>query len=55
MNAFENARKFFDACEASAGWAGCKPYMVNGASFVAQSEPLDYHIRYLHPKATPAR
>jgi hypothetical protein len=40
MNAFENARKFFDACEAPEGWAGCKQYVANGATFVAQCEPL---------------
>ena len=40
MNAFENAKKFFDACEAPEGWAGCKQYVVNGAPFVAQCEPL---------------
>jgi len=40
MSAFENARKFFIACEAPEGWAGCKPYVADGASFVAQSEPL---------------
>ncbi len=40
MNAFENAKKFFDACEALEGWAGCKQYVVNDAPFVAQSEPL---------------
>jgi len=40
MNAFENARKFFDACEAPAGWAVCRQYVVDGAPFVAQSEPL---------------
>jgi hypothetical protein len=38
--AFENARKFFEACEASEGWEGCKAYVVDGASFTAQSEPL---------------
>ena len=40
MTAFENAKKFFHACEAPEGWAGCKPYAVEGAPFVAQSEPL---------------
>ena len=40
MTAFENARKFFDACETAAGWEGCKAYVVPGAPFVAQSEPL---------------
>lgn len=40
MSAFEHARKFFNACEAAEGWAGCAPYVAEGASFVAQSEPL---------------
>jgi hypothetical protein len=40
MTAFENAKKFFDACETAQGWAGCKQYVVDGAPFVAQSEPL---------------
>lgn len=40
MTAFENATKFFVACEAAAGWAGCKPFVVEGAPFTAQSEPL---------------
>lgn len=40
MIAFENAKKFFTACEAPKGWAGCKPYVADGATFKAQSEPL---------------
>ena len=40
MNAFENAKKFFEACEAPAGWAGCKQYVAENATFIAQSEPL---------------
>ena len=40
MTAFENATKFFVACEAPEGWAGCKHYVAEGASFRAQSEPL---------------
>jgi len=40
MSAFENAKKFFTACEAPEGWAGCKPYVAEGATFRAQSEPL---------------
>lgn len=40
MSAFENATKFFEACENAQGWAGCKPYVVPGAPFRAQSEPL---------------
>lgn len=40
MSTFDNAKKFFDACEAPAGWAGCEAYVEPGAGFVAQSEPL---------------
>ena len=40
MSAFENAKRFFEACEAPAGWAGCREYVADGATFVAQSEPL---------------
>ena len=40
MTAFENAKKFFHACEACEGWAGCKPYVADNAPFSAQSEPL---------------
>ena len=40
MTAFENATQFFIACEAPKGWAGCQPYVAEGATFTAQSEPL---------------
>lgn len=40
MSAFENAKKFFEACEAPSGWSGCKQYVAEGAPFEAQSEPL---------------
>lgn len=40
MSGFENARKFFAACEAPEGWAGCAPYVAEGATFRAQSEPI---------------
>jgi hypothetical protein len=40
MTAFDNATKFFAACEAAKGWAGCEQYVADNASFVAQSEPL---------------
>ncbi|MEZ4869777.1 MAG: nuclear transport factor 2 family protein [Caldilineaceae bacterium] len=40
MTAFENAKKFFAACEAPEGWAGCQAYVADGATFTAQSEPL---------------
>ncbi len=40
MSAFENANKFFIACETPAGWEGCREYVADGATFAAQSEPL---------------
>ena len=40
MSAQDNANKFFAACEAPEGWAGCKDYVAEGATFEAQSEPL---------------
>lgn len=40
MTAFENAQKFFAACEAPEGWQGCKAWVTADAPFVAQSEPL---------------
>ena len=40
MDAFENATKFFHACDSLAGWEGCKQYVAADASFSAQSEPL---------------
>jgi len=40
MSAFDNAKKFFEACEAPEGWAGCRQYVVEGAPFFAQSGPL---------------
>lgn len=34
MQALENAKSFFDACEMQvAGWAGCKQYAAEGATF----------------------
>ena len=40
MSTFDTATKFFEACEAPLGWAGCKEYVQEGATFVAQSEPI---------------
>ncbi len=40
MSAFENAKKFFEACEAPLGWESCKDYVEDGAALIAQSEPL---------------
>jgi hypothetical protein len=37
---FDNAQKFFAACETPLGWEGCKTYVASGAPFTAQSEPL---------------
>lgn len=40
MSAYDNARLFFEACEAPAGWAGCSDYVAEGAAFSAQCEPI---------------
>ena len=40
MTAFDNAAKFFHACESLEGWDECKQYVAPGATFSAQSEPL---------------
>jgi len=41
MSAFENATKFFHACDSLEGWEGCKQYVAgDDAPFSAQSEPL---------------
>ena len=40
MSAFENATRFFHACERSEGWDGCQQYVEPGASFEAQAGPL---------------
>ncbi len=40
MSAFDNATKFFHACESLKGWDGCKQYVEAEAPFSAQSEPL---------------
>lgn len=40
MSAFDNAKKFFEACETPLGWEGCREYVAEGAGFTAQSEPL---------------
>lgn len=40
MSAFDNATKFFHACEGLEGWSGCQQYVAPGAKFMAQSEPL---------------
>lgn len=40
MSALQNARAFFDACESGGGWAGCRQYVAEDATFSAQCEPL---------------
>ncbi|HIG43883.1 MAG: hypothetical protein ABGY96_16105 [bacterium] len=40
MKDFDGARQFFEACEAPLGWEGCREFVCDNASFVAQSEPL---------------
>ena len=40
MTAFDNATKFFHACDSLEGWEGCKQYVAADAPFSAQSEPL---------------
>jgi predicted ester cyclase len=40
MSAFENATRFFHACESSEGWEGCRQYVEPDASFEAQAGPL---------------
>ncbi len=40
MTAFDNATKFFHACEEPKGWATCKLYATEDAIFNAQCEPL---------------
>lgn len=40
MSAFDNATKFFHACESLEGWDGCEQYVAENASFSAQCEPL---------------
>ncbi len=40
MSAFENATKFFHACESLQGWDGCRQFVAPGAGFEAQCEPL---------------
>lgn len=40
MSAMEQARRFFEACEAPRGWEGCREFVAEGAGFTAQSDPL---------------
>lgn len=41
MSGFENAKRFFEACETPLGWEGCKGFVAQDAGFHAQSEPLE--------------
>ena len=36
----QTAERFFDACETGKGWAGCRPYCHDGATFSAQAGAL---------------
>ena len=36
----ETAEQFFDACETGKGWAGCKAYCHDNATFAAQAGAL---------------
>jgi len=40
MSITESARRFFDACETGKGWAGCKDWCHDGATFSCQSDAL---------------
>lgn len=40
MSAFDNATRFFHACETLRGWPGCRDFVAPGAAFEAQSEPI---------------
>ena len=43
MSGFENATKFFHACESVKGWDQCSKHVAPDASFSAQCEPLVEH------------
>jgi len=36
----QTAESFFHACESGKGWAGCKPYCTEGATFSCQARSL---------------
>ncbi|WP_127902326.1 ester cyclase [Solirhodobacter olei] len=40
MGIEQTARDFFEACETGGGWAACKPYCRDGASFACQADAL---------------
>ncbi|MBW4024278.1 MAG: nuclear transport factor 2 family protein [Proteobacteria bacterium] len=39
-NIKRTAARFFSACEAGEGWAGCREFCTTGATFDSQAEPL---------------
>jgi len=41
MTPFETAAKFFEACETSQGWDGCKEFAAENATFSSHCEPLE--------------
>ena len=40
MNAFDTAKKFFEACEKPLGWQACQQYVEPDAAFTCQSDAL---------------
>ena len=40
MNITDSAREFFDACETGKGWAVCKAWCHDGATFSCQADAL---------------
>lgn len=40
MSAFDTAKAFFEACESGKGWAGCKQFVADGATFTVQTEAM---------------
>lgn len=40
MTRYETAQAFFEACETGKGWAGCKPYCHERATFSCQADAL---------------
>ena len=40
MSAFENAKKFVEACDANKGWEACKEWVADDAPVVVQSEVM---------------
>jgi hypothetical protein len=40
LAAFEQAERFFHACERLEGWQGCREYVAEAATFEAQCEPI---------------